>query len=87
MPKIGPPTVTGGLRLDDAVVRTGRCLFRVGGALESFDTPFYAREKLPLEQPINGPAIILQTDTTTVVPPACRCTAHTDGNLIITLES
>ncbi|ETW93162.1 MAG: hydantoin utilization protein A [Candidatus Entotheonella factor] len=87
MPKIGPPTVAGGLHLNDAVVRTGRCLFRVGGALESFETPFYAREKLPLEQPINGPAIILQTDTTTVVPPACRCTAHADGNLIITLES
>ena len=87
MPKIGPPTVTGGPRLDDAVVKTGRCLFRAGGALESFDTPFYAREKLPLEQPIDGPAIILQTDATTVVPPACRCIAHIDGNLIITLES
>ena len=85
MPKIGPPTVMSGQRLDDAVLKTGRCLFRVGGALESFDTPFYARDKLPLEQPIDGPAIILQTDTTTVVPPACCCTAHADGNLIITL--
>ncbi len=86
MPKIGPPTVTGGRRLEDATVKTGRCLFRVGGALESFDTLFYAREKLPLEQPVNGPAIILQTDTTTVVPPASRFMAHADGNLIITLE-
>jgi N-methylhydantoinase A len=87
MPKIGAPTITGGHHLDDAVVKTGRCLFRVGGRLESFDTPFYAREKLPLMQPIAGPAIILQTDTTTVVPPACRCMAHPDGNLIITWES
>ncbi len=87
MPKIGPPAVTGGQRLDDAVVKTGRCLFRVGGALESFETPFYARDKLPLEQPITGPAIILQIDTTTVVPPSCRCMAHAEGNLIITLEN
>jgi N-methylhydantoinase A/oxoprolinase/acetone carboxylase beta subunit len=87
MPKIGPPAVIGGHHLDDALVKTGRCLFRVGGALESVDTPFYAREKLPLEQSIDGPAIILQTDTTTVVPPACRCIAHADGNLIMTLES
>lgn len=86
MPKIGPPAVSGGQRLDDALVKTGRCLFRVGGALESCATPFYARSKLPLEQPISGPAIILQTDTTTVVPPACRFIAHTDGNLIMTLE-
>jgi N-methylhydantoinase A len=85
MPKIGPPAVMSGQRLDDAVLKTGRCLFRVGGTLESFDTPFYARDKLPLEQPIDGPAIILQTDTTTVVPPACRCVAHADGNLMITL--
>ncbi len=28
MPKIGPPAVTGGHRLDDALVKTGRCLFR-----------------------------------------------------------
>ncbi len=87
MPKIGPPTVTGGQRLDDAFVKTGRCLFRVAGALESYDTPFYAREKLPLEHVIYGPAIILQTDTTTVVPPGCQLVAHTDGNLILTLEN
>ncbi len=87
MPKIGPPTVTGGHRLDDALVKTGRCLFRVAGELESYDTPFYARDKLPLEHAINGPAIILQTDTTTVVPPACWLVAHRDGNLILTLES
>ena len=69
MPKIGPPAITGGHRLEDALVKTGRCLFRVGGKLESCDTPFYMRDKLPLEQSILGPAIILQTDTTTVVPP------------------
>ena len=86
MPKIGPPTAGSGRRLDDALVKTGRCLFRVGGALASFETPFYARDKLPVGQAIDGPAIILQTDATTVAPPASRCAAQADGNLIITLE-
>ena len=87
MTKIGPPTASSGRRLDDALVKTGRCLFRVSDALESFETPFYARDKLPLGQAIDGPAIILQTDATTVAPPASRCVAQADGNLIITLES
>jgi N-methylhydantoinase A len=39
----------------------------------------------PPEQMIPGPAIILQTDTTTVVPPHCRAMLQSDGNLIITI--
>jgi N-methylhydantoinase A len=85
MPKIGQEVVSGGQSLDEARIKTGRCLFRVDNELKSFDTPFYQREKLPLEQTISGPAIILQTDTTTVVPPACHFSARADGNLIITV--
>jgi N-methylhydantoinase A len=36
--------------------------------LEMMATPFYGRNLLPLEQAIAGPAIALQTDSTTVVP-------------------
>ena len=39
------------------------------------------------ETGLEGPLIIEEYDSTTVVPPACRLTAHTDGNLIINLES
>ena len=87
MPKIRQPSMQGSHRLDDALVKTGRGLFRLNGQLDSWETPFYARDKLPLEHPITGPAIILQTDTTTVVPPQCELVAHPDGNLIITLEN
>jgi N-methylhydantoinase A/oxoprolinase/acetone carboxylase beta subunit len=44
-----------------------------------------ARDRLPLDQPIPGPAIVVQTDTTTVVPPGCTLVADRGGNLIITL--
>lgn len=82
-PKLGRPEVKTGGSLQKALARTGRCLFRIGGRLESFDTPFYRRDLLPLGTPIAGPAIVLQEDSTTVVPPRCSLLAEASGNLII----
>lgn len=59
----------------------GRCVFRVGEALEAFQTPYFERATLPLEAPYDGPAILLQTDSTTVVPPGWRYHADRAGNL------
>jgi len=39
-----------------------------------------------LEELIPGPAIVLQTDSTTVVPPWTTLLAETEGNLILTIE-
>ena len=47
------------------------------------ETPVYAREKLPLDATITGPAILEQLDATTVVEPGDRVTQDADGNLII----
>ncbi len=49
------------------------------------DTPVYARERLPLDAAIDGPAILEQMDATTVLPPGDSLTSDTDGNLIITI--
>jgi N-methylhydantoinase A len=46
-------------------------------------TPVYAREKLPLENEIAGPAIIEQLDCTTVLEPGCRARPDAHGNLLI----
>ncbi len=46
-------------------------------------TPVYAREKLPLDTAIAGPAILEQMDATTVIPPGDRATSDADGNVII----
>jgi N-methylhydantoinase A len=85
MPKIGKPGVPQPGTLAAAIVKTGRGLFRVDHRLETLETVFYGRDRLPPEQVICGPAIILQTDTTTVVPPHCRAMLQRDGNLIITI--
>jgi N-methylhydantoinase A/oxoprolinase/acetone carboxylase beta subunit len=84
MPKIGKPAVTHGRALDEARVKTGRCVFRVDGRLQTFDTAFYQRHLLPLDTPIAGPAIVLQVDSTTVVPPGWSASADRYGNLILT---
>lgn len=71
--------------LEAALVRTGPSVFRVAGKLETFDTPVYRREKLPLGERFDGPAIILQKDSTTVLPPDTSAIVDGSGSIIISL--
>jgi N-methylhydantoinase A len=84
LPKIASQPATGG-SLDESLVKTARCAFRRNGALEVLETPFYRRHLLPLAEPVPGPAIVLQTDSTTVVPPGVALVAEASGNLILTI--
>jgi N-methylhydantoinase A len=86
MPKIAAPRVATDGSLVEALVKTAHCTFRRNGALEMMATPFYRRSDLPLEQPIVGPAIVLQTDSTTVVPPGTTLIAEAGGNLILGID-
>ena len=83
MPKIGRPAPAGTGALAAAKVRVGSCSFRVDGGLARFDTSYYRREAIPANRPFEGPAVVLQRDTTTVVPPGWTATAETSGNLIL----
>lgn len=84
-PKPAKPAPAPGGSLAAATLRTAPVVFSVDGAPRALDTPVLARDRLPLDQPIPGPAIVVQTDTTTVVPPGCTLVADRGGNLIITL--
>jgi N-methylhydantoinase A len=86
MPKIAPFRPASGGSLAEALVKTARCAFRHHGSLDAVMTPFYRRGLLPLRERIAGPAIVLQTDSTTVVPPDATLTADESGNLILRLE-
>ena len=83
MPKIELPTLSGGGELKDALLDQANCYFRQGGELQAVITPLYARDKLPIDQIFEGPAIVLQKDTTTVIPPGARARAQAGGNLLI----
>lgn len=50
------------------------------------DTPVYNRDLLPETTSINGPALIEESGTTTVVPPGFRCSRDEFGNLILEQE-
>ena len=83
MPKIEMPVLPGGGDLTDAFLDQVNCYFRQGGELLAMATPLYARNKLPIDQVFEGPAIVLQKDTTTVIPPGARAHAQAGGNLLI----
>ncbi|MDP7547750.1 MAG: hydantoinase/oxoprolinase family protein, partial [Alphaproteobacteria bacterium] len=83
MPKIGLPSLPQGGDLKDALLDEVQCYFRQDGELQALATPLYARDKLPIDQVFEGPAIVLQKDTTTVIPPGARAQTQAGGNLSI----
>jgi N-methylhydantoinase A len=85
MPKIEKLTAPKGSSFAAALVKAGECVFRVDGELRSFETKFYRRHLLPVGQAFTGPAIVLQKDSTTIIPPGCRAINDAAGNLILTI--
>jgi N-methylhydantoinase A len=61
-------------------------MFRVAGELKSFETAFYRRHLLPLEEKFSGPAVLLQKDSTTIVPPHWSAVNDRAGNLILNVD-
>jgi N-methylhydantoinase A len=83
--KLGTPPEAAASGSADPVGR-GRCIFRVEDKLQSFDTPYYERATLPAGQRFHGPAILLQTDSTTVVPPDWSFEVDRFGNVVMTRD-
>jgi N-methylhydantoinase A len=83
MPKIQTVKPAEGGSFASAHARVGQCMFRVGGELKSFKTTFYRRHLLPVEEAFPGPAVVLQKDSTTVVPPGWSAINDRAGNLIL----
>ncbi|TVQ57358.1 MAG: hydantoinase/oxoprolinase family protein [Rhodobacteraceae bacterium] len=77
-----PALLSGGSRAE-ALVRTGDCAFRVDREMRAFPTAFYRRDRLPIGERIEGPAVILQQDSTTLVRPGDSFVADGAGNLLI----
>ena len=86
MPKIQTLAAPESGSMTDARIRTGECVFRVDGELCAFDTTFYDRALLPVDEPFAGPAIVLQKDSTTVIPPRWSAVNDKIGNLVLTRE-
>jgi N-methylhydantoinase A len=62
-------------------VRERGVYFRAGDELQRYETPFYDRAKLGVGARIEGPCIVLQLDSTTVVPPEWAVEVDASANL------
>jgi N-methylhydantoinase A/oxoprolinase/acetone carboxylase beta subunit len=67
-----------------ALKLTADAWFRDGGELTKLATAFYERTELLAGNVVEGPAIITQFDSTSVIPPGFTCTVDGVGNLVIT---
>ena len=50
---------------------------------ESHNAPVYARERLGRDDRIDGPALVIQDQTTLVVPPATSAHVHATGDIVL----
>ena len=83
LPKPDLPKIDRHGPLADARKPSRQVWFKDVGFVE---TSIYQREALPVGAVFEGPAIIEQADTTTVMPPRTSCKVDEYGNLVITVE-
>ncbi|WGF87843.1 hydantoinase/oxoprolinase family protein [Marinivivus vitaminiproducens] len=69
---------------EDGSAEKGRRAIRVAGAAEAVLATVYDRAFMPAGMTFEGPAIVEQADTTTVVEPGWRGEVAADGNLVLT---
>lgn len=84
MPPLSAPEVEHGGESAGAALRYERdAWFRVGGDLQRVPTRYYDRAALRADNRVDGPAIVNQYDSTTVIPPGVA--AHVDrfGNIVV----
>jgi N-methylhydantoinase A/oxoprolinase/acetone carboxylase beta subunit len=84
MPQLDTPEVEHGPESAEAALRYEReAWFRVRGELVRTPTRYYDRSSLQAGNRLEGPAIVNQYDSTTVIPPGVS--AHVDrlGNIVI----
>ncbi len=80
-PRPLPPAVRG----PEAALRTRRPVFFAGTGRKD-DCPVYDRYRLRPGHEIEGPAVVEERETTTVVTPGARLSVHPLGLLVIDLE-
>jgi N-methylhydantoinase A/oxoprolinase/acetone carboxylase beta subunit len=86
MPGLEAPRIASGATTPSqaSLKLTADAWFRDKGELTRVPTAFYERTELLAGNVIEGPAIVTQFDSTSVVPPDFTCTVDPVGNLVIT---
>jgi N-methylhydantoinase A/oxoprolinase/acetone carboxylase beta subunit len=85
MPPLAMPRIAaGGESAEHARCGAREVWFAAGGALQLVEAAVYARESLVAGNRVDGPGIVTQYDTTTVLPPDFCAEVDSVGNLLIT---
>ncbi len=82
-PLATPETEDGSESAGDALRHEGEAWFLVGGGLAQVPTRYYDRSALKAGNRLDGPAIVNQYDSTTVIPPGLTARVDRFGNVII----
>jgi len=77
------PEISRSGNLKNALKKPRKVWFRDVGFV---DTDIYQRDLMPIGATFNGPAIVEQPDTTTVIPPRTQCNVDKFGNIIVKVE-
>jgi N-methylhydantoinase A/oxoprolinase/acetone carboxylase beta subunit len=85
IPPLAATPVEQGAQAPDAAAKLSIApvVFDVDGAVRKLDTPRYWRAGLKAGNRIDGPAIVDQMDTTTLIPPGFAARVDRCGNLVI----
>ena len=84
MPALSTPELQGGDESPDAALRyDGEAWFVVDGTLEHVPTRYYDRTALQAGDRLEGPAIVNQYDSTTVIPPGIGAQVDRFGSIVI----
>ena len=78
-----PPLAAGDASPDAALRHEGKAWFQVGDRLEHVPTRYYDRAALLAGNRLEGPAIVSQYDSTTVIPPGIGAHVDHSGNIVI----
>ncbi|GAA1668025.1 N-methylhydantoinase A [Citricoccus zhacaiensis] len=87
MDELPTPAPVRGADIAEALLETRKVVFDVDGKPTSVDTRFYDRGRMGVGTAFEGPAVIEQYDTTTVVPPGFSGVVDEAGNIVITCPS
>ena len=85
MPALEVPETEAGGSGEDALRFERDAWFRVGGELKPVPTRFYDRAALKAGNELEGPAIVNQYDSTTVIPPGLTAKIDRFGNVVIAI--
>jgi N-methylhydantoinase A len=83
VPRAPIARVPGGADLEGAVKERRPVYFDGAGWV---DTPIYRRAQLPVAVPVDGPAVIEEMSSTTVILPGQQARADEYGNLVVNLN-